>query len=360
MRILHVVNKLNERGDGIANVCVDLACEQASLDSSVAIACAEGGFVPLVTQNGVRHFPLDLIWRTPTDLVRSVRSVRRAIDAFAPDILHAHTMRAVLVARLARPRRGPRVVATVHNEYQRGVFLMGLAHRVVGVSTAVSGAMRSRGISARRISTVPNGIVGSARRTGAPPSPTGWQAPQALASQSIIAIGAVSERKGADVLIDAFDKIAAEFPYAELYFIGNVDWDEAPRRAAASNAGGRIHFLGFHSEPQLFLREATVFALASRRDPFPLVLLEALETGTPIVASDVDGIPEALAGGDAGILVPVDDPVALGAAIARLLESEALREQYGRAARARSQAYSVAKMTSGYATIYDEVTAGSG
>jgi len=346
-RVMHVVNRVSDRGDGIANVCVDLACEQSRRGQPVALASGPGGFVELCTAEGVRYFPLDLAWRRPSDFRASVRGLRASIGAFRPDVLHCHTMRAVIVARLARGRGGPRIIATVHNEYQRGAILMGLADRVVGVSLAVSRAMQRRRIPARRIDSVVNGTIGSARRTASAGTET-----RTLERPALLAVGAVSERKGADVLVDAFALLGAEFPDLNLYFVGNVDWDEIPKRAAASGVGKRVHFFGFSSDPHALLEQATVFTLASRRDPFPLVLLEALEAGVPIVATRVDGIPEALDGGAAGLLVPSGSPIELADAIRSVLCSEERREALARAAAARSTHYSVAKMSTDYSWVY--------
>lgn len=346
-RVMHVVNRVSDRGDGIANVCVDVACEQARRGQAVALASGPGGFVDLCIAEGVEYYPIEMGWRSPSDLRGSVRTLRIAIGAFHPDVLHCHTMRAVIVARLARGGGGPRIVATVHNEYQRGAILMGLADRVIGVSLAVSDAMRRRRIPRARIDTVVNGIVGSARRAASAGTET-----RTLSQPALLAVGAVSERKGADVLVDAFAKLAVEFPDLSLYFVGNVDWDEVPRRAIATGLGNRIHFLGFSPDPHALLEQATVFALASRRDPFPLVLLEALDVGLPIVATDVDGIPEALDGGAAGVIVPSGSAGGFADAVREFLRSDDRRSAFARAASQRSTQYSVAKMTDAYAGVY--------
>jgi glycosyltransferase involved in cell wall biosynthesis len=76
-----------------------------------------------------------------------------------------------------------------------------------------------------------------------------------------------------------------------------------------------VHFLGFHSNAQAFMRQATVFVLASRMDSFPLVLIEAREMGCTIVGTEVGGVPELLNYGKAGLLVPPMDVKALGDAL---------------------------------------------
>jgi glycosyltransferase involved in cell wall biosynthesis len=348
-RILHVVNQVNDRGDGIANVCVDLACEQAATGHAVALASATGGFVELLVRHAVGHYPVDLLWRGPAGLVSSSRALRLVVAAFAPDVVHAHTMRAAITARIACLGTRVPVVATVHNEYERGAALMGIADRVVGVSAAVSTAMTRRGIASRRVRTVRNGTVGSARRRCVEPD----QLPRPdLPPQSIVAVGAISHRKGADVLLAAFEQLADRFPRAELHYVGNLDWSELQVRAMRSPHSARIRFAGFDPHPQRYLRSATVFALASRRDPFPLVILEALEAGTPIVATDVDGVAEALDGGRAGVLVRPESPAALADALGQVLESPERQAELAKASRRRSRDFSVSTMTREYMDVY--------
>lgn len=352
-RILHVVNRVQERGDGIANVCVDLACQQAKSGSTVGLACEPGGFVSLAEAHGVQHFEISMSTRAPSALISAYRALRLTYRAFRPDVVHTHTLTATVMARLAALGSPVKVLATVHNEYQRGVSLMRLAHCVVGVSLAVSKAMVARRISRRRVRTVHNGTIGSARRMPVADVPV----PQ-LARLPIVAIGAVSHRKGADLLLAAFFQIADVHPDCELYFVGNLDWPVIAEQANSSPHRSRVHFEGFRPQPQAYLGPSTIFVLPSRRDPFPLVLLEALEAGVPIVAARVDGIPEALGSGAAGLLVEPDSVPALAEALRALLSDPMQRSELSEAARIQSAKFSVQKMTQDYDSIYGELVAG--
>jgi len=349
-RVLHVVNRLNNLGDGIANVCVDLACRQADERDVVAVATVPGGFTDLVRSHGVRVADVDFRRKSVRGLLTTLIKVRRAVREFDPDIVHAHTLVATVIARVATTGMRARVVATVHNEYQRGVVLMGLAHQVVGVSTAVSEAMAARGIPRRKISTVLNGVVGSPRRVRkAEPV----EVPD-LIQPAIVAVGAVSHRKGADLLVEAARRLAVS-DGAHTYLVGNLDWAELGDEVSASDAADFIHFVGFDPQPQRFIKAATVFVLASRKDPAPLSLVEATEAGVAIVAAAVDGVPELLDDGDAGVLVPADDADALTAAIGSLLRNPARRAALAERAHAQSQRLTVERVSSDYRDIYDSL-----
>jgi glycosyltransferase involved in cell wall biosynthesis len=100
-----------------------------------------------------------------------------------------------------------------------------------------------------------------------------------------------------------------------------------------------VHFLGFrpHDEIPRLLAGADVLVLPSLYEELGSVLLEGLQAGVPIVASDAGGIPDAL--GDAGVLVPPRDPGALAAAIDRLLRDARLRAALSQRARTRARRY---------------------
>jgi glycosyltransferase involved in cell wall biosynthesis len=94
------------------------------------------------------------------------------------------------------------------------------------------------------------------------------------------------------------------------------------------NCGSAVTFMGAQDDPFPFLLGADVFVLPSHADPAPLVLSEAREARCAIVATNVDGIPELLEQGQAGILVPAHDPAALSAAICPLVEDSATLQQW--------------------------------
>jgi glycosyltransferase involved in cell wall biosynthesis len=347
MRILHVLNGVPDTGNGIANAAVDLALEQRRLGHDVAVASAGGGFVGLLRDHSVTHRDIEFRKRSPAALAQAYRRLAAIIREEHPDIVHVHTLTPTVLAFVATRLRKPRLIATVHNEYKRGVELMGLADRVVGVSGAVSAAMARRRVPRKKIRTVLNGTVGSPRRQSHPAQPSVHLPPQ-----SIVSVGAVSHRKGSDVLLAAFELVLEEFPQAHLYFVGHLDWTRPVDTAQRKTWSDLVHFVGFDARPERYLQEAAVFALASRRDPMPLALLEAMEAGLPIVASDVDGIPEALDFGRAGVLARAGDPADLATKISSLLRSEESRRRFADAARQRASSLTVATMTQGYLDVY--------
>ena len=161
----------------------------------------------------------------------------------------------------------------------------------------------------------------------------------------ILAVGRLVEKKGYDVLLDALALLAAAAPARPFTCRIVGDGPLAGRlraRAAALGIDSLVTFAGAQPREAVAAEYAAadIFVQASvvlpdgDRDGIPNVLLEAMASGLPVVASDVAGIPEAVTDGETGLLVPGSDPAALAGAIATLLADPGLRAALGRAGRA--------------------------
>lgn len=348
MNIVHLVPHVRNTGNGLVNVAVDLACVQADRGENVTVVGEAGDYESLLGAHGVGFVPLE--GRSgPASLVRNAVEVGRTIRARRADIVHVHAMAGIAYAFPWRVVGGFKVVSTVHTAFRRSSILMGFADRVIAVSDANKRALEKRGVAGRKIVVLHNAPLESPRRLAFSPSAD-------LERPAIVSVAGLFHRKGIDVLIDAFDRIAARFPGAALYLVGaGPDEDAFRRQAAATSVASRVHFLGFQSDPQPFLRAADVFVLASREDPFPLVIAEARAAGCAIVGTRVDGIPETLDGGDAGLLVPAADAERLAEAISSLLASPELRARWAHAAGRGVDRYKVARLVDDTRAVYEEV-----
>ncbi|MBP3974937.1 glycosyltransferase family 4 protein [Pseudoxanthomonas spadix] len=151
-------------------------------------------------------------------------------------------------------------------------------------------------------------------------------------------------RKGLDVLLQAWAQSHGD----QLVIIGSGQDREAFARLLAGSAPGRVRWISDYTTDRALMRcwlsAADVYLSASRIEGMPVAPLEAMACGLPVVATDAQGLPDILAGGEAagGILVPRDDPSALAAAIERLRLDPGLRQRLGQAARRRVEhAFSV-------------------
>jgi glycosyltransferase involved in cell wall biosynthesis len=327
MRILHLLNHVDRTGNGIVHVAVDLACLQAQGGHEVWVASKGGAFEPLLAQYGVRHVRVDQS-RRPLTLLRALVALRALCRSASIDLVHAHMVTGYILARVLRPFARWRLVASVHNEWQRSSSLMGGADRVIVMSEEAVGRLAERGMQRQRLRAVRNGTVGSPRLQEA------FEPVIALQQPSIVTVAGLYVRKGIADLIDAFGGLAAHHADVHLYLVGEgPDRPQFEAQARQCAAHARIHFEGFQPSPRAYLRQATVFVLASHAEPGGLVLPEARDCGCAIVATAVDGTPELLDGGRAGLLVPARNVPALQAAIAQLLDDPAARDRWRAAAR---------------------------
>ena len=315
MRILHVLNHVQNIGNGIVNAAIDLACYQAQAGFEVAIASSGGEYESLMKQYQIRHFPI-AVPQFFNNVIKITRIFQEITQVFSPDIVHAHMTTGVVLAKLLRGNSSYKLISTIHNEWQHHSVLMGIADRVIAVSQSVAQSMQHRGIPVRKLQVVANGTIGSPRHP-----PIQQVKPLLLQRPAITTVAGLYHRKGIRDLLEAFVQMADEHPTAHLYLVGNGPHRAAfEQQAQRSPHRQRIHFEGFQAEPQRYLLSTDIFVLASRQEPFGLALSEAREAGCAIVACDVDGIPEVLEGGRAGRLVPSGNIAAISEALSTLLE----------------------------------------
>ncbi|SNR66682.1 glycosyltransferase [Paracoccus sediminis] len=151
----------------------------------------------------------------------------------------------------------------------------------------------------------------------------------------LVFVGRLAPVKGVRVLLDAVGKALARGADLHLTVIGDGP-DRATLQAAAAPLGGAVRFTGYRSQDEVaaHLAESDLFVLASFAEGVPVVLMEAMASGLPVVATRIAGIPELVDDGKSGAIVAPGDAAALADAIARLAADPELRRRMGRAGRA--------------------------
>jgi glycosyltransferase involved in cell wall biosynthesis len=347
LRILHLLNTVRETGNGIINTAMDIAWGQARLGHEVHVASAGGEFESRFAAWRVTHHELDQR-RRPLTLYRASRRLRALVAGLRVDVIHAHMMTGMVLARAVRRGHAPLLVGHVHNVYQRSARLMGLADVTLCCGTSVAESMRAHGVRDDKLQVVLNGPIGSPRLADA-----ATVAAADLERPSIVTVAGMNSRKGIGELIEAFERIAVRRPAAHLHLVGDGPERAAfEARARRGLAAARIHFHGFRKDPAPFLRAADIFVLASRRESFPIVIGEARAAGCAIIATSVDGVPESLDDGAAGVLVPARDPEALATALGRLLGDEEERARWSAAARRGLDRFRVERMVDEVIALY--------
>ncbi|ADB75613.1 glycosyltransferase family 4 protein [Geodermatophilus obscurus] len=294
-------------------------CGPAATEQLFGFTAAGAAFAPVGISAGL----------SPGADARAVAALRRATaDA---DLVHAHGLRAGLVAAAAR-RLGDRsrpLVLTLHNALPEGGGalrrVLRLAERATisgaDVVLAASGDLAEnawrQGARDVRVAPVSAPPLPAAARTAAE-----VRAELGLADGRplVLAVGRLHPQKGYDVLLDAAARWAGSSPPPLVAVAGDGPLqDELAARIAAERLP--VVLLGRRSDVADLLAAADLAVLPSRWEARSLTAQEALRAGTPLVATRTGGLPELL--GDGAQLVPVGDPVALADSVTGLLADPA-------------------------------------
>jgi glycosyltransferase involved in cell wall biosynthesis len=294
--------------------------------------------------------------------------VGRHLRAHPAQVFHAHvgTGREDFDGvRAARAAGVPAVVQTQHYPWLMGSrkHLVPFFHAIEPVDhlIAVSDAQRETylrvGVAPDRMTTVPNGI----RRRG--PGPGRLAAREALGLDPeqpvVMTVGRLNVMKGHVHLLDAVPGLLARFPDLAVVIAGRGHLQEQLQaQADALGVAGAVRLLGQRGDARGLLDAADVFVLPSRHEGMPLVLLEAMDAGLPVVATRVIGSAEVVAEGETGLLVRPRDAAALERALAQLLDDPATRERFGRAGQQRFEAcFTADRMARDTVGVYERVLA---
>ncbi len=181
------------------------------------------------------------------------------------------------------------------------------------------------------------------------------------AKRNIVFVGRQEQRKGLPYLIEAFAKLKAEMPATRLIIVGpDGGIRPACERYIEENNVEDVIFTDFVAEEELprYYRSGDVFCAPNTgHESLGLILLEAMASGVPIVASRIPGFAAVVKDGEHGLLVPPRDSDALCVALKRLLSDAGMREAMGRAAALHARSWSWDEVSSEVLAFYEETAA---
>jgi glycosyltransferase involved in cell wall biosynthesis len=279
------------------------------------------------------------------------------------DVAHSHEFSMAVYGAWAARRAGIPHVITMHgtryyaNRLRRRLAL-GAAVRASARTVAVSSGLASHlrrdlWLSSSRVLMIPNGVP------CVPPPRVTLREELRLppGARLMVAIGNLYPVKGHRHLIDAFGLVAHRHPTLHCAIAGRGHLEaDLEALARARGLAGRVHLLGLRSDVPAVLAAADLFVQPSLSEGLPLALLEAMQAGRPIVATDVGEVPIALGFGDAGLLVEPGSPGALAAGIDSLLNDSMRAATIGSRAAARARAeYGLSRMAARYMGMYSDL-----
>ncbi len=380
-KVLHVITRL-DRGGSADNTL--LTC-RGLVERGWNVDLVYGRTVhptPLLrelepeTGVGIRLLPSLVRPVSPFQDLQAFRSLRSIQESGRYDLVHSHSSKAGILTRAAARKLPCKVVHTPHGHAFHG-YLPPLASRVALCLERIAAKWCDRIIvltdrgreehlamrvgAPAQFRTIPSGIDldrfrevrhdrDSARATlGIPPG--------------AFVIGSVARLvriKGVEHIVDAMEELCRRHRNLVLLLTGDGDLRHAlEARVGTGPLAGRTVFTGHMEDPAAAYASMDLFLLASLNEGQGRSVIEAMSAGIPVIASDVGGLPEVLAGGRAGILVPPGSPAALATAVEKLLRSPELTRRLVKEAFRHILGYGDSTMIDRIEQTYTELLAGN-
>jgi glycosyltransferase involved in cell wall biosynthesis len=349
MRILHVIQEMAP--GGAERVVVSLAGGASADGNDVAVAAARGS---LDAELACERFDIPIVRRRPGRLPMLAMHLRSVVRAWRPDVVHCHnpTMAAGAALATRRGRRPPALVS-VHGVPDRDYAATAAMLRVAGMPVIACGpgveiGLRDHGLRTHR--TIPNGV------SPAPPALDRGRVLElfrgAHPARVAASVGRLAPQKNHALAIEAVARLAG---------VGLVIVGDGPLRADLAGlaktlgVADRVALTGARADARAVMGAADVVVLPSNWEGMPLVALEALGAGVPLVATAVRGIVELMTDEVDCLLTPPRDPAALAAAIDRVTSDPLVRERLVEEGLRRADDFGEHRMVRRYAELYREL-----
>ncbi len=217
------------------------------------------------------------------------------------------------------------------------------ADRLIAISESTrQDVLRFRSLPPERVVSIPLAASGAFRRVDEAQARAACARCNLTPHKFILYVGVLEPRKNVPLLLEAYARLAADYPDVPLVIAGKKGWmyEEIFRQVTNLGIAERVRFLGYVPEDDLIglYNTARVFVYPSRYEGFGLPVLEAMQCGAPVITCDISSMPEVA--GDAALLVGLDDAPALAGELRRVLDDDALAADLSRRGMERARQFS--------------------
>ncbi|QWV92761.1 glycosyltransferase [Geomonas oryzisoli] len=330
VRVLHVLH--DSRRSGVPAVAANLilALDRSTVTAS-ALFAYEGIYSEELRARGVQVWSMGkrvpFLWR----LNRFLMNFKLATLLGSFDVVHAHSVKCALHVIVAKAL-GATVIYHLH-ELPRTVGP--LLRRAIATADCVvfcsnTCAAHYSAVPARSRRVLVNAV-----------DPASFPPVVETPRRRIVMVASINKGKGQNLLLEAFSKLTQKD--VELYFYGTTGLSAhgyvagLKREVQTRGLAGRVFFPGPTADIRSVLKESTLLVHTSWKESFGMALVEAMASGVPVIAQDLEGMREVVVDGVTGYLVPPGDVEGLSGRISKLLDDPSLRSRFGAAGRALVQ-----------------------
>ena len=359
-RILHLIHHLRVGGAEVMLTELLPRLRDAGFDVQCACLDERGPLFDILRQRGIRSHCIDR--RRGFDPAATLR-LARLLRTERIGILNTHCFSAGFWGRIAATlARTPRIVTTEHSvagwhqprKQRFGNRLLGpLTDRVVAVSDCVRHSLLGQGLSPALVVTIHNGIL--LQRFARTAEPASQRLSLGLPATGFFTgmIARCSPEKGGESWLRAITQLCREGADVHGVLVGEGPALRAWKALAkAEGIDQRVHYAGPQTDVVPWLGALDALICPSSQESFGLAALEAQAAGVPVVATRIDGFLEVLHDGVDALLVAVDDPAGLAAAVRSLLQSPARAARLAEAGRRNAALFSIERTTDRYSALY--------
>ncbi len=344
IRVLRIIARLNVGGPArhvaLLNAGMDTDRRFRSWLVTGTENPSEGTLLDYAQARGVEPVVIPEIFGqaslTPRDLV-ALAKLTALTRRLRPHVVHTHTAKAGFLGRLAARAAGvPVILHTYHGHVLSGYYsqaktralqlmergLARLSDQLIAVSDRVQDDLVQFGVApAERFRVVPLGLdLAPLFDVSAQRGVLRRELGVALDAPLVGIVGRLFPIKNHALFLDAAARLLAEQPDARFVIVGDGALrGELEARAEQPDLAGRVYFTGWRHDLATIYADLDVLAVSSRNEGTPVSAIEAMAAGCAVVATRVGGLPDLIADGRTGTLVPADDPTALSAAIGETL-----------------------------------------
>jgi glycosyltransferase involved in cell wall biosynthesis len=385
IRILRVIARLNMGGPAIHVSNLAAGLEPRGYETTLvagSLARGEDSMAFLAERLGIPVLTVPELQRevSPIDDARSVRRMRDIIRELRPHILHTHTAKAGAIARAAAlvsgEARPPILVHTFHGHVLKGYFdpvrtvffkeversLARVTDALVAVSPEVRDELVAAGIAPREKFAVIRLGIPLEERLGDATADLDYRQLYGIPEQAFVVgwVGRMTDVKDTDAVLEIVGAARAKGLDVALVMVGDgPDRERLEQLAHDLGIARSTFFVGYQPEVAGYYELFDAFLLPSVNEGTPVSAIEALASGTPVVATRVGGVPDVVRDGEDGFLFEPGDTDAAAERLARLASDPALGATLGESGRERVlERYSVARLVDDVDRLYRSLLAG--